>query len=477
MAGSPTVGHAQLFAPGKLTTSHEEVEGIRFCIKCHQLGKVGVSNVRCLDCHDPLRARVDQERGFHATVTDQTCGECHKEHFGRDFDPINLDSTQFDHDATGYELERGHVEVACRDCHRPEFITSEDVRVFKTRYDALERTFLGLGTTCELCHRTDDPHEEQFPDQRCEDCHAATAWDDTRRFDHDGTRYRLTGLHRDVPCEDCHKPMGGPNGPIQFVDMQFEICTDCHEDVHEGSRRDACTECHTTEGWREFERSSFERRFDHEQTEFSLVGKHAENECATCHDVTRARSDELWITFTAETWDHMYPIPVVTDCTSCHVDYHDGVFEDSPGGIVCESCHTGEGWLPSTYDIARHNTDSEYELTGAHVAVPCSDCHTDPLRPDSLKFHFVQSDCVSCHEDDLPHGTQFPDEECTTCHDARAWAIESYDHSTGNFPLDGAHQSVPCNSCHPLDADAVDVSRRIYKPLGTDCRDCHGGTP
>src|SRR5512134_2620274 len=94
----------QLISPGKLSSAHEELEGVRACTNCHELRKTGASNAKCLSCHDPLAARITAGRGYHAKLAQQPCAECHEEHFGREFKLVRLDADSFDHARTGYAL-------------------------------------------------------------------------------------------------------------------------------------------------------------------------------------------------------------------------------------------------------------------------------------------------------------------------------------------------------------------------------------
>jgi hypothetical protein len=62
-----------------------------------------------------------------------------------------------------------------------------------------------------------------------------------RTFDHGKTRFPLTGKHKTVACESCHK--------TTLKDTPRR-CIDCHrkDDVHRG-RRPNCEKCHVTTDW------------------------------------------------------------------------------------------------------------------------------------------------------------------------------------------------------------------------------------
>ncbi len=263
---------------------------------------------------------------------------------------------------------------------------------------------------------------------------------------------------------------------MRYMDLDFSSCKSCHDDVHRGRMSGSCASCHNTSGWHRLDRTRFEGRFDHTVTEFSLLGKHAEIRCASCHDRSQQDRDGLQLSFVAATRRNEYPSPVAADCLSCHLDYHADVFRESTGGPVCESCHTQSGWLPTTYDIGRHNDASTFDLTGAHVATPCQNCHTQPDAPDrALQFRFESSECHFCHESDGPHASQFTGQQCTACHDTESFAITALDHNDTRYPLDGKHRDVDCNDCHALAQQPDGRQYRVYTPVGTECRDCHGG--
>jgi hypothetical protein len=477
LAMTPLNAGAQLLSPGRLSAPHADLEGVRRCTSCHQLGERGVSNGKCLECHTLLKDRIARDDGYHAKVKAQSCGECHQDHFGREFETVRLDTAAYDHKRdVGFELKEAHAELKCRDCHQPALIQDRAVRDTLTRHQALEGTFLGLGTTCVACHRNDDPHAGQFKDQSCDECHNEADWKRPDRFDHAETRYPLTGRHRQVQCRECHEPLPGKKGSLKLTGVAFAACTDCHRDPHAGRMTGRCESCHTTGGWTNLDKPSFERRFDHSKTRFPLVGKHAQAQCAGCHDPARARTATIALRFENASRGASYPRPAAAQCISCHVDAHRGQLLQMAGGIECKSCHGQDGWLPATFGLARHDKDTDYPLTGAHRAAPCLACHKNPeLGQREFTFAIAVNDrtCLRCHRSDDPHAGQFPNRACDTCHDTRSFRVASFDHATTRYPLDGAHRTVACNACHPLVTEKGRECRR-YRPLGTKCRDCHG---
>ena len=468
---------AQLISPGKLSGAHADLEGVRNCTNCHRLRERGAANDLCLRCHEPERNRIENRQGYHSTIADRNCAECHKEHFGRDFDLVRFDTTTFDHAAAGFELVEHHAELDCRACHRPELIVAADVRGFKGGHGALDRTFLGLGTTCLACHTEDDPHGDQFADRACTDCHSQTSWKPARGFDHDRTRYPLTGSHRDVECQRCHETLRqGEPAMLRYAGVAFGRCTDCHRDEHQGRMGSDCSRCHTLGGWKEIARNSFERDFRHDRTRFRLRGAHVDATCAACHTMAGTATEGIRLSFATAERNKAYPRPAADDCLSCHLDYHEASFVTTDGGATCGNCHGEETWLPTTYDIARHNVGETFVLTGAHLATPCGDCHRGAAPdPEALRFRMSHERCRDCHEADDPHGAQFADRACTECHDTDAFRVVSFDHAKTRYPLDGRHQDVDCGACHRTTTDARGRDVRTYRPLGMRCEDCHGG--
>ena len=485
----PDPAYGQLISPGRLASAHQELEGIRNCTACHRLRQKGVDRDRCLACHTPLADRINAGRGFHGTLAEDDCAACHKDHFGRDFDLLRFDTLAFDHERAGYSLTGRHRDAGCRECHVPAYLEDQDVVAFKTRHGALERTFLGLGTTCLGCHRSVDPHQDQFAAAGCDECHSTGEWRETPGFDHQETRYPLTGAHRSVDCTGCHPPLpaleagtGGAHdatsvasGALRFTPLSFSACTSCHQDPHGGAMQGTCATCHTTTAWGSVDRGRLESTFDHGSTDFELEASHALLTCATCHDPVVADGLEgVTIRFQAGSTGQAYPPPRAESCASCHDDAHRGEFGSPGEASGCETCHGQEAWLPAHFDLARHDAESSFPLEGAPRVTPCADCHR--TSEGVLEIRLGSPDCVTCHTRDDPHRDQFIDRGCRECHGVESFTIPDFDHTRTRYPLEGAHVGVECGACHLPEAGGGAGPEFIrYRPLGTECVDCHGG--
>lgn len=443
-------------SPGPLARPHQSLNGPANCTKCHEVS-VRSPEFRCLDCHREIAAEIDQHRGLHATYSQagprgSSCVRCHSDHNGEDFQLIHWQptATGFDHTKTGYALDGKHASVSCRSCHNPQHVAPE----FRSALAGkdLNRTWLGLSPACSTCHQY--PHQGRFG-ASCVRCHSTGGWKQTRfdttRFDHSQTQFPLTGKHRDTACEKCHTPDAA--GQPRWSGIVFARCGNCHSDPHKGQFKQDCDYCHSTSNW---ERSRFQTMFDHSKTAYPLLGKHLTVACVDCH----------------KGGDFKAPIPHAA-CADCHKpDPHNGQFAHRADGGRCESCHTVQGWSPSTFSIAAHRKTG-FPLTSPHDRVQCAQCHI-PAGPRTL-FRVKFSLCIDCHKD--PHGGQFAaapwNNHCEACHKGLTFKANTMTlalHEKTRFPLTGGHIAVACDDCHkPLPGSTV--ARYHFQPLL--CTTCH----
>ena len=181
------------------------------------------------------------------------CGTCHGEAgWGKLKQPAK---TAFDHDATGFPLVGAHAKVkSCSQCHR--------------------RGLTKLSRDCTSCHM--DPHAGANS-LRCEACHTARSWEVPRNFfNHDKTRFPLSGVHAALACETCHRNIRGESLATTPTD-----CDTCHiQDRSRGTPNHVasgflrCGRCHTTSSWTG---ATYRHRT------YALVGVHALQQCTDCH--------------------------------------------------------------------------------------------------------------------------------------------------------------------------------------------------
>jgi hypothetical protein len=487
-------------SPGALARPHRALEGATQCVKCHGLRREPMNRL-CLDCHKEVAWLIEQARGLHtaANVRSRTCASCHPDHAGAAFALIEWSegsAERFDHKRAGWALEGAHATEQCESCHATKYRTATSATLSPRKATA---GWLGLETTCASCHRDDDVHRQSLG-TLCGNCHTAAKWDDASKFDHDASRYPLTGKHVEVGCDECHLSPRLPITPdadgkrhALFRPLPFRECSSCHTDVHGGKLGPRCASCHVTERFSAVDR----RDFDHSRTKYPLRGAHASVSCAACHGNGMRK-----------------PTPAFDTCASCHADPHrfeSGTSAARSGGATpaatpganaaddwppavnttgdCASCHRVEGFTPSTFTVARH-AQTRYALEGKHVVVRCASCH--PSAPNAARLKVARlrvpfGACATCHLD--AHGGQLaqrPDKGgCERCHSTAGFAPSTFsvkDHATLRVTLDGRHGAIPCAACHGLAraglppvpaAAALGKAKVMLQPREVECAACH----
>ena len=471
-----------------LTGAHLATE----CLECHSAGYEGTPT-ECASCHteDFNQTTNPNHNGLGFSMD---CATCHTT------DPGWMPAT-FDIHNDYYALNGAHAAVAndCATCHNGDYNNTPN--------------------TCAGCHTEDynqttnpDHQAAQFPTD-CASCHTENSWIPAN-FDHDQF-YPLTGAH-DLIADDCAACHQGDynNTPNTCAGCHTQDYTQTVNPSHTqlGLPTD-CESCHTTDpGW-------MPATFDIHNDYYALNGAHAAvaNDCATCHngdynntpntcagchtedynqttnpnhavaqfptDCASCHTEDAW---EPSTFDHnsFYPITgahtaIANDCNACHngdydntpntcvgchlADYNQTTNPDHEAAqfpIDCESCHTDNAWIPSSFD---HN--SFYPITGAHIPI-ANDCNTCHLGD----YTNTPNTCVGCHLADYNQTTnpdheaaQFP-VDCESCHTDNAWIPSSFDHSSF-YPFTGAHIPIAndCNACH----------QGNYTNTPNTCAGCH----
>jgi cytochrome c1 len=442
------------------------------CIDCHLDVHAQTVGDDCMRCHDTQDWLVDhipelhEENGFPliAAHTGLACASCHVSETNLRFERLGNDcinchqqdfmsTTSPDHMASGFSqdclechdplgfswntdiidhsffpLVLGHEPPGCTDCHlsndlsdiSPDCVSCHEVDFLDTQEP--DHQAAGFGTDCAACH-TLDP-----------------GWTPAT-FDHDAEHFPIySGSHNGVwmECMECHP---SPD------DYSIFTCVSCHtdpetSDEHNGIsgylyEDNACLVCHPN--------GLAEEGFDHNTTDFPLMGGHIGVDCIQCHA------------------DGYEGTP--TDCAACHLDDYNATTQpdhtDAGFSTDCAACHTEEAWTPATFD--HDNTD--FPLMGGHIGVDCLQCHEDG-------YEGTPTDCAACHMDDFNEtnnpdhaGEGFPT-DCASCHTEQSWVPSTFDHDADHFPIyDGEHEGEwdACMDCHPVAGNFAIFS----------CTNCH----
>ncbi len=395
-----------------LTGKHTTVA----CATCHVNNQYATLPTNCDSCH-LKEYQATTNPGHAAAGFALNCALCHS--------TTDWLGATFNHSATKFPLTGKHTTVACASCH-------------------VNNQFATLPTNCDSCHlkeyqATTNPNHVSaaFP-KDCALCHSTTDWL-SATFNHNTTKFPLTGKHTAVACATCH------------VNNQYATlptnCDSCHLKESQATTNPAhaaagfalnCALCHTTTDW-------LSASFNHSTTKFPLTGKHTSTTCAACHTVNP---------YSAQS----------TACYSCHIKDYQGT--SNPNHVTagfpqdCALCHSTTDWTGATFDHSK----TKFPLTGKHTTVACATCHVNN------QYATLPVNCDSCHLATYNATTNpnhvaagFP-KDCSLCHSTADWTSATFDHSKTKFPLTGKHTTVTCTTCH--------VNNQ-YATLPTSCDSCH----
>jgi hypothetical protein len=278
----------------------------------------------------------------------------------------------------------------------------------------------------------------------------------TVSFDHLPTGFELDGVHRDLPCEQCH------------INAVFK-----------GTPRD-CGTCHITGSL-------------YNATPKTATHIPSTNYCAACHNTISFRPDV-----------HFDHAQVLGSCVSCH----NGTIAQGEGpshpatSQDCGACHTVISWNPpkavdhtqipmavAGFCIICHNGTAASGKNAGHIAtnLECGDCHlTTTWLGANFDHTGITTGCVSCHNGTKAVGKQashMPTTNlCENCHTTGigtklpSWAPSLFDHTqmtvstcqtchSGNVKITtGFVSGQPANHVPPI-------------PSSIDCGVCHGNNP
>jgi hypothetical protein len=234
------------------------------------------------------------------------------------------------------------------------------------------------------------------------------------------------------------------------------------------STASACATCHPITQWAD-------GKFDHNAFGFPLTNSHAlvanggkVPGCTSCHI------------------NNNYSLNIAPmDCgnSQCHLttwqQTNNPVHAAAGAPFAaanCSTCHNTITWNTAIFNHAA----TGWALTGSHQLAPagkvvaCTDCHVG----NNYTFTSANTDCYGCHTSAWQSTTTiggavpnhitagFPTSLCSTCHDTLLWADGKFNHSTTGWPLQGAHVTTPCASCHINNNYSLTSAN-------TDCYGCH----
>lgn len=271
-----------------LTGAHRTVT----CTSCHGDGVYKGKSAVCSSCHQP--AYTASLHPPHAQLGFSTiCSSCHT--------TTAWAGGSFDHSTTKFALTGAHRAVSCNGCHA-------------------DNVYRGKSMLCATCHlarytaATLPPHASSGFPTTCEVCHGTTAWVPST-FNHQTTRFPLTGAHVTKPCTACHGD-GVYRGKVM-------TCVGCHLATYNATANPnhkaasfptGCESCHTTTKW-------LGAKFTHA---FPITSGNHKTACTNCHTVSTNYA--------------------VFSCFSCHsqtkmASVHKGRSGYSYNSMLCYQCH------------------------------------------------------------------------------------------------------------------------------------------
>ncbi len=345
-----------------LTGAHQSVS----CISCHKNQVFKNTGQECYACHQSDYQSTTSPNHVTGLLNHQ-CESCHT--------TTGWKPSTFSHSTTKFALTGAHLSVSCQTCH-------------------LNGNYQLVFTSCYQCHATDfqstrNPnHVTGNFSQSCQTCHTTTAWSPAS-FDHNTTKFALTGAHVATPCVSCHT-----NNNYQLV---YSNCYQCHAGDFQGATNpnhaagnfsQICQTCHSTTAWRP-------ATFDHSTSKFPLTGAHITTACQSCH--------------TNGNYTLAY-----SGCYTCHSTEYNGTtnpnHRTSGYPTTCETCHSTATWTGATFN------HTWFPTSHGNARGVCSTCHTNPAN-------YKVFQCTTCHTQaqmDPKHagvsGYVFNSQNCYTCH-------------------------------------------------------------
>lgn len=303
---------AQL-SPGPLTRAHSQLEGLKKCSECHELGNREVQD-RCLGCHKEISSAAHRRQGTPWAGVRALRRLPHRApRYRLRTDPLAGRAGEVRPQADGMGTDRRSREAGLPQV--PQCGQGRGSRDARAGRKDPDRTYLGLPVACLDCHGDHHRSEQLKTDgvvRACTGCHNTAGWKPTVGFDHAKTVFPLSGRHLKADCAKCHPslPVRAEDGKLppspKLAPVAHALCTDCHKDPHVGQLGPDCTKCHVTDTWKRISGDGF----DHSRTKYPLLGRHKGAACADCHGGGKQK-------------------PVFAACRDCHRDAHQAEAHDA----------------------------------------------------------------------------------------------------------------------------------------------------
>ena len=208
---------------------------------------------------------------------------------------------------------------------------------------------------CFECHS--DHHGRKFDMVRFDEVN----------FDHDLAGYILEGEHSKIDCRDCHISEYIADNDLKKRENTYlgldQECLSCHNDFHQNTLSNDCLSCHNMDA---FTPAS---EFDHNDTDYPLIGEHINVDCIECHKMTTRNGEDFQI---------FADIPFY-DCKSCHNDPHNNQIQGK-----CSQCHTETSFSNFTGRGNFNHNYTDFELKDQHKRIDCFSCHVRSNDPISV---------------------------------------------------------------------------------------------
>jgi hypothetical protein len=293
------------------------------CASCHLNNNYLLKSAACYGCHIvewQSTATIGNNVPNHITAGfPQDCSICHS--------TLNWTGSTFNHSSTGFALTGLHVSpvpTPCISCHISNNYALTSAACYACH-------ILAWQSTATIGGSVPNHIASGYP-QSCESCHTTTSWLGAV-FNHNATRFPLTGAHTTVACTLCHLTATPP--PLD--------CYSCHTVAWQSTANlggmvpnhlaaDAaaalittnCITCHNTTSW-------LGATFTHSW--FNVNHGNAGGVCSACHLNTLGTAANY----------------VLFQCTGCHGGnvaanfHHSNVTGYVYNSVVCYACHKNGG--------------------------------------------------------------------------------------------------------------------------------------